>query len=85
MAEKEAGRMMPEAKAVTRKRNSEKWQNWKCLRRACWGPSFSKFCRRVNTLCLFGMSDSRRFKRAFVFCVLSVKGRKEARPPFGWK
>ena len=33
-----------------------------------------------NTLCLFGMSVSRRFERACVFCF----GRKVAGPPFGW-
>ena len=31
------------------------------------------------------MSDSRRFKRAFVFCVKSSEGLKEAGPPFGWE
>ena len=31
------------------------------------------------------MSDSRRFKRAFVFGVYSLEGRKAAGPPFGWE
>ena len=37
--------------------------------RACWCPSFPNFCRGVNTLCLFGMSASFRFKRAVVLCL----------------
>ena len=36
-------------------------------------------------MCLAGMSDSRRFKRAFVLCVYGSEGRKEAGPPFGWE
>ena len=45
---------------------------------------FCESCRSVNTLCLFGMSDSLRFKRAVVF-VWSSEGRKEAGPLFEWE
>ena len=41
---------------------------------------FHEFCRRVNTLCLFGMSVSLRFERAVV-CVHSSEGRKEGGAP----
>ena len=42
-------------------------------------------CRSVDTLCLFGMSDSLRFKRAVVFVNIVQKVKKEAGPPFGWE
>ena len=43
---------------------------------------FSEFCRSVNTLCRFGMSDSLRFKRAVVLRKKVRRSKGVRAPPF---
>ena len=61
-----------------------KWDRSLWTERACWYPSSSNFCRSVNTLCLFGMSDSVVSNVPLRF-VHSSEGRKEDGQPFGWE